>query len=199
MSTRPRRMRNIMVARDFPLLSARVSQSRVRSIAVTLLSQEWSLQTKRAYLRWVRSSLSASDLVCGSQIVEAYSRIGRSRVLKHSVLICLGVPARFLCRNALVHSWFHKCLLRCGHNQKKGVLGTSTAPQKGEFRTDLVKREGVGNWSYSKGVLGAYLYFYLTIWSTSAVCGPRVRSYDPGWGPRVRSEVPWLRHKCLLR
>ena len=33
------------------------------------------------YLRWVRSSLSASDLVCGSQTVEADSRIGCSRVL----------------------------------------------------------------------------------------------------------------------
>ena len=40
MSTRPRRMRNIMVARDFPLLSARVSQSRVRSIAVTRVVRE---------------------------------------------------------------------------------------------------------------------------------------------------------------
>ena len=40
MSTRPRRIRNIMVVRDFPLLSARVSQPRVRNIAVTLLCQE---------------------------------------------------------------------------------------------------------------------------------------------------------------
>ena len=38
----------------------------------------------------------------------------RSRVLKHSALICLGVPARFLCRNALVHSDFLEVELQCG-------------------------------------------------------------------------------------
>ena len=29
--------------------------------------------------------------------------------------------------------------LRCGHNQKKGVLGTSTTRKKGEFRAGFVK------------------------------------------------------------
>ena len=54
--------------------------------------------------------------------------------------------------------------LRCGHNQKKGGLRHVYNPKKGEFRTDLVR-------SCSKGGLGSlfmyYLYFYLTIWSTS--------------------------------
>ena len=54
--------------------------------------------------------------------------------------------------------------LRCGHNQKKGGLRHVYNPKKGEFRTDLVR-------SCSQGGLGSlfmyYLYFYLTIWSTS--------------------------------
>ena len=61
--------------------------------------------------------------------------------------------------------------LRCGHNQKRGGLRHVYNPKKGEFRTGLVKREGVRNWSCSKGGLGSlfiyYLYFYLSIWSTS--------------------------------
>ena len=69
--------------------------------------------------------------------------------------------------------------LRCGHNQKRGVLDTSTTRKKGEFRTDFVKREGVRNWSCSKGGLGSlfiyYLYFYLSIWSTSGMCSGRLK------------------------
>ena len=61
-----------------------------------------------------------------------------------------------------------------------GVLGAGTIrkrglrhiynPKKGEFRTDLVEREGARNWNCSKGGLGSlfiyYLYLYLSIWST---------------------------------
>ena len=61
--------------------------------------------------------------------------------------------------------------LRCGHNQKKGGLRHVYNPKKGEFRTAFVKREGVRNWSCSKGGLGSlfiyYFYFYLSIWLTS--------------------------------
>ena len=61
--------------------------------------------------------------------------------------------------------------LRCGHNQKKGGLRHVYNPNKREFRTDFVKRDGVRNWSCSKGGLGSlfmyYLYFYLSKWSTS--------------------------------
>ena len=50
--------------------------------------------------------------------------------------------------------------LRCGHNQKKGGLRHVYNPKKGEFKTDLVR-------SCSQGGLGSlfmyYLYFYLTI------------------------------------
>ena len=64
-----------------------------------------------------------------------------------------------------------KGVLGCGHNQKKGGLRHVYNPKKGEFKTDFVKREGVRNWSCSKGGLGSlfiyYLYFYLSIWSTS--------------------------------
>ena len=35
--------------------------------------------------------------------------------------------------------------LRCGHNQKRGVLGTFTIRKKGEFTTGFVKREGLRN------------------------------------------------------
>ena len=90
---------------------------------------------------------------------------------------------------------------RCGHTPKKGVLGAGRAPKKGvlgagrapkkgglrcghnqkkgEFRTDFVKREGVRNWSCSKGGLGSlfiyYLCFYLAIWSTSGMCSGRLK------------------------
>ena len=35
--------------------------------------------------------------------------------------------------------------LRCGHNQKKRGLRHVYNPNKGEFRTDFVKRQGVRN------------------------------------------------------
>ena len=43
--------------------------------------------------------------------------------------------------------------LRCGHNQKKGGIRHVYNTKKREFRTDFVKREGVRNWSFSKGCL----------------------------------------------
>ena len=40
--------------------------------------------------------------------------------------------------------------LRCGHNPKKGVLGTCTVKKSGFLWTCLAQREGIRNWSCTK-------------------------------------------------
>ena len=84
------------------LLSLRVGQSRVEIMSETLDVFRNLLRTNRAALFCTFSIFSMSFLVWGSQTVDEYSRMGRTKVLYANSLTVLELILRFLRRNPSV-------------------------------------------------------------------------------------------------
>ena len=93
-----------------------------------------------------------------------------------TLLVGWGHSNIYLCGCALAHKGGGVVLgvgttrkggLRCGHNPKKGVLGTCTVKKVGSYELVLHKERALGTEVAQKWVLGSlfitYLYVYLYI------------------------------------